>query len=338
MQRSSISVLPILAAAIAGASLAAALGLPAGPLLGASVAVAILVRFRAGEVPEVLRDVAFAIIGVTIGAGIGPGTLQAMAQWPISFVGLIAVVLATIALSGAALSRLRPMDRGTTVLAVTPGALSVVVGLAVETGRDTRTVVVMQSVRLLAVTILLPPVLGVAGDVSKGTADTETAGMGAVWGAGLVMLAFGLGRLAGRRGFPAALMLSGIAVSGVAHAAGWTVGRPPAPLAFAGFALAGAVVGSRLSGVSGRELRSLGSVALGLTVIATAVSACGAFAVSTLLGLPFGQVMVAFAPGGIEAMASMAITLGYDPFYVGAHHVGRLLLLIVLLPALVNRM
>ena len=57
-----------------------------------------------------------------------------------------------------------------------------------------------------------------------------------------------------------------------------------------------------------------------------------ALGVSRLLGLPFGQVLLAFAPGGLEAMTIMAFALDLDPAYVGAHHLIRFLGLGLLLP------
>ena len=53
---------------------------------------------------------------------------------------------------------------------------------------------------------------------------------------------------------------------------------------------------------------------------------------AALLGLPFGQVWVSYAPGGVEGMSAMALSLGYDPAYVATHHIFRLLLIIAVLP------
>jgi uncharacterized membrane protein AbrB (regulator of aidB expression) len=43
-------------------------------------------------------------------------------------------------------------------------------------------------------------------------------------------------------------------------------------------------------------------------------------------------VFVAFAPGGVEAMAAMALALNYDPAFVAVHHIYRIILLILSLP------
>ncbi len=47
--------------------------------------------------------------------------------------------------------------------------------------------------------------------------------------------------------------------------------------------------------------------------------------------------VVAFAPGGGEAMAAIALFLGYDPVFVGTHHVARIIALVALLPLVITR-
>jgi uncharacterized membrane protein AbrB (regulator of aidB expression) len=46
---------------------------------------------------------------------------------------------------------------------------------------------------------------------------------------------------------------------------------------------------------------------------------------------------MAFVPGGVEAMAAMAVLLGADPAFVAAHHVMRLFMLTALVPLLIGR-
>ena len=40
-------------------------------------------------------------------------------------------------------------------------------------------------------------------------------------------------------------------------------------------------------------------------------------------GVTFADSLVAFAPGGVEAMTMLALVLGLDPLYVGIHHLVR---------------
>jgi uncharacterized membrane protein AbrB (regulator of aidB expression) len=57
-----------------------------------------------------------------------------------------------------------------------------------------------------------------------------------------------------------------------------------------------------------------------------------AFAVAYALSLRIGDVVLAYAPGGLEAMTILSFALGLDPAYVGAHHLGRFILVSVALP------
>ena len=46
--------------------------------------------------------------------------------------------------------------------------------------------------------------------------------------------------------------------------------------------------------------------------------------------------MVAFAPGGLEAMMVLALILALDPLYVGAHHLARFLGIAFVLPFVIR--
>ena len=330
------TVLTLVAAAL-GAALATWLGVPAGPLVGGALAAtAMAAAGPGGAVPAGLRDLAFAAIGVTLGAGIEPGILSDMARWPLSVVALVGVVALVLAACGALLVR-SGFERGTALLAVSPGALSLALAISEATGRDTRSVSILQGIRLLSVTVALPPVLALAGQsVGRAMPSAPPVDMGYAPGLVTLALSFVAGRLGERLGVPAAMLLAGVGASGAAHASELVVGPLPAPLSFAAFTVAGAVIGARFRGVTLAELRRTGTLALALTATAVAIAAAGAGVVSAGLGLPFGQVMVAFAPGGVEAMASMALFLGYDPVYVGTHHVIRILGLALVLPWLLS--
>ena len=56
--------------------------------------------------------------------------------------------------------------------------------------------------------------------------------------------------------------------------------------------------------------------------------------VSTVLGVRFGSAMLAFAPGGVEAMALLSLSLALDPLFVTAHHMLRFLSIGFVLPLL----
>jgi uncharacterized membrane protein AbrB (regulator of aidB expression) len=66
------------------------------------------------------------------------------------------------------------------------------------------------------------------------------------------------------------------------------------------------------------------------------VAALFAGAAAWLAGVSFANGLVAFAPGGLEAMTVLALILGLDPLYVGIHHLVRFLGIGLVLPVLIG--
>jgi membrane AbrB-like protein len=122
-------------------------------------------------------------------------------------------------------------------------------------------------------------------------------------------------------------------VSATGHAAGLAHGAAPDWLIFCAFAVTGAVLGTRMTRVDGPTVRRHAAAGLSLVAAAMLVSLAFAWFAATLTGLPFGQVWVAFAPGGVEAMAAIGLALGYDPAFVAVHHVARIFALVLIVPA-----
>lgn len=326
---------PAIALGIAfpAAALLAAAGVPAGALLGATAAVAAaaLAGLRP-VVPGLLRNLAFTIIGLSLGAGITRDILDDIARWPVSLLGLALTIILTMALTAHLLVRRFGIRPDTAALSVSPGALSYAVVLASQGHGDLRSVVVMQSVRLLLVTLCLPPAIAALA----GTPPAAVAGAGPVpdWlaTAALAVAGMTLGWALERLRLPAAYLLAGLATSGGAHALEWVHGPLPDPVVFFGFAVTGAVIGSRFTQIARADLLRLAMAGLAVTVVSVTLSAVGAVVVSGLTGLSFPAVWVAFAPGGVEGMAAMGLALGYDPAFVATHHIFRIAFVIALLP------
>ena len=121
-------------------------------------------------------------------------------------------------------------------------------------------------------------------------------------------------------------------VSAIAHASGLVHGTSPSWLLFAAFAITGAVLSSRLSRVTAAQVTH--KLQAGVSVVATALvlSLVFAWIAQRATGLPFAQVWIAYAPGGVEAMVAIGLSLGYDPAYVAVHHFARILALVVIVP------
>ncbi|EAU44770.1 AbrB family transcriptional regulator [Salipiger bermudensis] len=324
-------------AALGGAAIAALLGVPAGALIGAMLAVALMAGLgHAVTVPVIARDLAFLVIGISLGAGIDASVLPHLPGWSISLLGLAVALVATMAASTFLLQRVFAVDWQTAVLASAPGTMSNAVAIAVEGKGDASGVMILQLMRLVILVTLVPPLAAVLG-APDAAAGGERPVMPLLALAGLLVVGLPLGRFVGRRGISAACLLTGILLSGVGHGAGLIHGAAPSWMVFLGFTMTGAVLGTRISKVDLRSALKLAGA--GTVVVGMALGMALVFALITqaLTGFPLGQILIAYAPGGVEAMAAIGLALGYDPAFVAAHHFARILILLALVPAFLRR-
>jgi len=56
-----------------------------------------------------------------------------------------------------------------------------------------------------------------------------------------------------------------------------------------------------------------------------------------ILALPVAEVMIAYAPGAVDAMMLLALALNLDPVYVGAHHLVRIFFVSLTMPLIARR-
>lgn len=330
--------LRILAIGAAGAGAALALHVPAPFLTGPAflVSLAALCGLR-GNVPDRLRDGCFVLIGAGMGSGVTPEALATAAQWPLSLV-ILSLGLMVVFLGGARLLQaIFGMDRMTAILTATPGHMSFVLSLSTELRADLPRVTMTQSLRVLALTLLVPLLAPLLTDRPL----PAFAPVSSLMPLPHLALVLALSAVAGlglqRLRVPAGLLLGGMAVSAAAHAAALTEGVVTPWLAVPGFVVMGTLIGTRLSGVTPSMLgQALGAASL-LTGFAALVSLAGAALVAHLFGLPVVTALIAFAPGGLETMLAMSVLLDANPAFVAAHHVFRLLLLTVVLPLVVSR-
>jgi hypothetical protein len=94
----------------------------------------------------------------------------------------------------------------------------------------------------------------------------------------------------------------------------------------------GAVTGARFVGTPLRLLARFVAAAFGSFAVSVAVVAVFAAGLVTLLSVHVAEVLIAFAPGSVDAMMLLALALNLDPVYVGAHHLTRILLVSVAMP------
>ncbi|WP_431854873.1 AbrB family transcriptional regulator [Azospirillum sp.] len=333
--QSTASVASTLAIGAAGGALFAWAGMPAAWLAGAMIAVAAsAIGTRVPLlVPAWMREVAFVLIGMSIGAGVTPDTLWLMHTWPLSIALLAVSIAATVAASSVYLERVHRWDRATARFSAIPGALAAVLAMAARGGVDLPRVALAQSLRLFILVAVMPLILRMTTPLPAPDAPLAAADGDGILGVVALLAASGAGAyLFHRFRLPGDALLGAMLVSSVLHGADLAHGQLPSGLLVAGFLVAGAVIGARFRGVPIATLRRALGPAVGSVAIALCLSAAFAGAGAAWLGVPFGQLWIAYAPGGLEAMTIVAFALGLDAAFIGTHHVVRFLGIGVLTP------
>ncbi len=330
-----------LALGTAGGGLAAWAGLPAPWISGAIVAVAaaaLLARLEL-EVALWLRRLAFVALGYTMGASVTPESLTALRLWPLSLAFLALSVLLTTLAQKAYLERAHRWDPATASLSAVPGAFTYVMLLTSRSRADGPRVAVAQLMRLVVLSALLPSLL-TALDPQAGAlappAHNPTPGGWLTLLAGL-LAAGAAGALCEHWRMPAGYLIGSMLFSALLHGLGLSAARIPPAWLIPGYVVTGAFIGSRFAGLGlGLVLRTM---AAGLVGVLLALLIAGGFAwlAARWLGLPLAQLWLAYAPGGVEVMAILALALQFDPAFVSAHHVLRFLALSLLVPLWLRR-
>jgi uncharacterized protein len=313
----------LIGVAAAGGLALHAVGVPAGWLTGAMLLVALVavVRPWAGPSPLTL-NIGMLLSGAVIGSTATPEAVAAVGRYPASLLILLVSMLLTMVVTGAYLVRIGKWTRLDAMLASAPGALSTVMAIAAERSDGMPRIAVIQSFRLFVLVAGLPSLLVLAG---IGAVESGLPVHPPSWRDAAITLVAGLvvGMVFARLGVVAPYVLGATMASMVLHAADLVHGSLPLPLSVLAFVLIGAMVGSRLGRLDRATMLRLMPLAVGAFFASVAVAALCAVPAAWAAGVSYGAAFVAFAPGGIEAMAMMAVVLGFDPLYVGAHHLVR---------------
>lgn len=306
-------------------------GLPLPWLTGPIAVTAVLaISGVAVAIPGWFRPVIFLMLGVTIGNRVDEQMIADLARWPASLALLTLYVPAAIVTMYAYFRLVARADPSTALVSSTPGSLAYVLAYAADSGADVRKVVVTQSVRLGILVLLLPVAVTQVAPAPDPAPPILSDPLDQIW---LFAAAAAGGMLASWKvGIPAAPMLGALAVTALLHASGLNTAMLPNSAIIAAQVALGCLIGGRLEGTDRTELVKVSAAGLGAVLVGIGLSALFALAVELLLGIAFAQALLAFAPGAIEAMALMAVSLDLDPAYVGAHHIVRVMLMPLMIP------
>lgn len=319
-------IVQILIAGLGGLSLDA-VGVPAAWLSGSALAIVLWGwAGRALPMPRAMADAAMLISGASMGAAVTPAAIAAMARYPSSLILLVIAVLAISSASAFWLTRVSGWRRDDAVLASVPGALSTVLAIAVDRNAAVASIAIVQNLRLFVLIALLPSAVVFSGGgsagalIGQGLPVQSAGGMAFILVGGLLV-----GMVFKKLKVAAPILLGATLVSTVSHGAEWVTGVIPPVITTGGLVLIGMFIAERFRDVRRSTLRKSLVAALGSFAIGMAVATAFAILAAWLAGVSFANGLIAFAPGGLEAMTVLALVLGLDPLYVGIHHLVRFL-------------
>jgi membrane AbrB-like protein len=331
----AVTALTLLAATLGGAVFAF-FDLPAAWLAGALVAVsALALSGLPVYVPDLLRKVIFVVLGISLGAAVTPETVAGIRTWPITLALLTISLPITMGAVMLYLHYVSKWNYRETLYASAPGALSAVLAMASDAKVDVRMVAFVQTVRVFFLIAALPGMLLAAGQSASVGAIPPSAGVhAATLNDTLIMAGTGIvsALLAERLRVPGGLLIGPMLVNGILHGTGYLQGNIPSVLLLASFVVLGAFTGTRFVGTTSAMIRKLLVDSIAAFFVALAVCVAFALLAAWASGENVAKTIVAFAPGGLEAMTILAFMIGLDPAFVGAHHLARFVLIALCLP------
>ena len=333
----ALQFLETLAIGTIGGLLFLVTGLPGGLITGAMLAVGSAAMLgRSMAVPAHLTQAVLVLLGISLGSLMSRQLLQHVGAYPLT-IGLLALAtFCTTFGSSYYLQRLHGWDRTSAFLAASPGALSQIALLAIEKGADMPAIAVVQTLRVIILTAALPLIL-VATGLTSSSAPALTMTVASPLGlVGLIGASVSVSLLLRMAKFPASWLFGAMIGSSVLHGTGLIDGGLPPLVRGVALIGIGTLIGSRFSRMKSSTLLRHLTAGLGSFAIAILISAVFVTLVAWTTHVRFADVLVAYAPGAMDAMLALALTLHIDPIFVGAHHLSRFVFVTVATPGIVH--
>jgi uncharacterized protein len=311
--------------------------LPGGLITGAMIAVGIAaIAGRPMTVPPALTQSVLILLGISLGSLVSRQLLQHLGAYPLTIALLALATFCSTFGSSLYLQRIHGWDQTSAFLAGCPGALSQITILAAEKGADVPAIAVVQTVRVIILTAALPMLLTMTGIAPASPPTAALAIASPIELAALIAAAVAVALLLRLVKFPASWMFGAMIGSSLLHGAGLVEGGLPPWLRGVGLVGIGAVIGARFARMKVKTLLGHLNASLGSFAIAITISAIFVAVIAATTHVRFSDVIVAFAPGAMDAMLALALTLHIDPIFVGAHHLSRFVFVTISMPGIVH--
>jgi hypothetical protein len=332
-----LNVLETVAIGAAGGVLSLVAHLPGGLISGAMIAVGLAaIAGRPLALPAIVTQSVLVLLGISLGSLVSAQLLQHIGAYPLT-IGLLA--LATICStfgSSFYLQRFHGWDQTSAFLAGSPGALSQIIILAAEKGANVPAIAVVQTLRVILLTAVLPLLLTLTGLAPTSPPAVAVAIASPFELAELIAAALACALLLRLIKFPATWLFGAMFGSILLHGLGLVEGGLPPWLRGVALVGIGSLIGTRFARMSSRTLLGHINGALGSFAVAILISGVFVAVIALMTPVHFADIIVAFAPGAMDAMLALALTLHIDPIFVGAHHLSRFVFVTIATPGIVH--
>ncbi len=326
--------LTALLAAVLGAAVFLALGLPIPLLLGPMLAcLAFALAGARLQGPGLLGTLMRTFLGVAIGSSITPEFVQDLPEyWP-TLLAIPAYVVLIAAVGYPFFRKVMGFDHPTAFYSAMPGGLQDMLIFGQEAGGDVRAMSLIHATRVLVIVSVAPFLLTLVYNLDLTAAPgVRAADMDPVQIALLCAAAL-VGWKAGERiGLFGAAIMGPMFLTAALALAGLITTRPPAEMIWAAQFFIGISVGANYSGITGRELRVDVGAGLAYAVLLALVALAAIEVILLFSPADTLDVILAFLPGGQAEMVIVALVAGADIAFVVAHHLTRVILVIMLAP------
>lgn len=277
-----------------------------------------------------LRNAFLGGLGLILGGQTEPDTLARAAQWPGSLLLLsISVALTVMALAWY-FRRVAAFDRASAWFSAVPGAMSVMVAMGGDAGGDERKIALVHALRMTMIVVLIPSLFWWFYTPPEGSVTALMPSN--LWLLLGIPPAWWLARCCR---IPTPEFTGPLLFSVATALAGYPFHANEIILAVV-FLVLGGSIGARFHGTPMPELLWMARHALVATLLALSLALVFALLMTGLLEVPLATALLTMAPGGVGEMGMVALAMGVDPVFVAAHHLFRLLALMLIVPLLVR--
>jgi membrane AbrB-like protein len=298
-----------------------------GPIIACLLAALLGVPMRGmSTVNNLMRT----ILGVAVGATFTWALVVTMVDmW--STLILVPLMVFAIGLIGVPyFQRLWGFDFATSYYGAMPGGLQDMLLFGEEAGGDVRALSLIHATRVMVIVVALPFILqGYWGVDLSNPPGVPAASLPVSQLVLMVMCGVAGWQIAKAVGLFGSSILGPMILAALLALSGVLQHRPPAEAIWMAQFFIGMTVGTKYAGVTGAEVRRDVTAALGFCLILLVLAGAFVEVIHLLALAPPMETLLAFAPGGQAEMTVLTLIAGADMAFVIAHHVLRIVVVIL---------